>query len=248
MPGPSILIYGDTKMGKTLSACHAMKKALVVLSEPDGLSTIATHLGYMPNNIELLNIDTPEVELAQVTQYIKPKLMNKEYSGVILDTGSELSSRLADSFADRWPKNKFGKFDFATREIKRFIRNIQVTPAVLVMLCHEKKPSVNDQIFYKGGPVFATNNMAQAMCGMFSIVMRACYVQGKGRVFQCLRNTTQWYMGDRYGATADEQPLDLRPILWRILKGDKPQPDWPKLQLKTVELPPMGEVEEGVSL
>jgi hypothetical protein len=231
-------------MGKTLTACHAMKKAVVVLAEPDGLSTVSTHLGYEPAHIELLNIDSPEEELKQVTKVLKPKLMSKEFTGVILDTGSELSSRLADSYADRWPTNKFGKFDFAMREIKRFVRNMQVTPAVFVMLCHEKKPSMADQIFYKGGPVFSTNNMAQAMCGMFSLVLRATYIQGKGRVFQCMKNTTQWFMGDRYGATADEQPLDLRPILWRIMKGDAPMPELPPLQLKTVELPPMTVGEE----
>lgn len=241
--GITILIYGDTKVGKTLDSANALRKGIFLLSEPDGLASAKAHLGFVPDNIELTNLDAPEVELQKSLNHLEPLIKAGKYSSIILDTGSELADRLLASYRQRFPKNGYKAFGFVQDQIKYTIRRIQTMGANFVMLCHESPPMLKDGIFCRGGPLMPSKQLVQSIPPMFSIIMHA-YIHPKfGRVYDCNRRETQWQLGDRYGATADLQPLDLRPIVFRAMFPGKEVPDFPTKTIREVACP-FGNLEE----
>jgi hypothetical protein len=235
--GATILIYGGSKVGKTLDVCHTLRKSVVLLAEPDGLASVTMHLGFTPPHIELTNLNEPEVELFNAINVLKPKMLSGDCSSVILDTGTELANRMLASYRKRWPKNGFGAFGFVQDVLQGAIRELQTTPAAFIMLCHEKEPIMKDGIFYKGGPLMPTSALTKTIPSMFSLIMHARIDKRWGRVYDCNKGETNWQVGDRYGATANLQPLDLRPIMWRIVRPGEPMPDFPEKPIRVVEEP-----------
>ena len=235
--GATILIYGNTKVGKTLDACHTFKKGIVLLAEPDGLASVVSNLGYEPKHIPLTNLDEPEVELVQAVETVRPMMMDGRCSCVILDTGTELGNRLLSSFRRRFPKNGFGAFGFVQDTIQDLIRRLQTTPAAFVMLCHESSPTIKDGIKYLGGPLLPSKPLTQTVPTMFSVLLRARIHDRFGRVYECTKDPCDWQMGDRYGATANLQPLDLRPIMFRIMFPGQDVPEFPPKNIRIVPEP-----------
>ena len=233
----SVLIYGPTKIGKTLDLCHAFKtkskQPFVLLSEPDGLSSIAANLGWMPDHHELKDLRNPFVEANQVLdKRVLPIARSKRYSAIILDTGSELASRFLDAHAEFKTDNPLKLYPIISRQFRTIIRKVLTSGLWCCMICHEQEPRDNELSgFRRGGPKLP-GSLVEEVPSMFSLILRAgLSVSDDGdsynRVYRCDPLSPRWVMGDRYSVAAEEQPMDLRPLIFRLLNPKAPLPKFP---------------------
>lgn len=233
----SILIYGPTKIGKTLDACFAFrtksKQPFVLLSEPLGLDSVESNLGWELDHHELVDLSNPFTEAMQVLdKRVIPNAKAKRYSCVILDTGSELASRFLDAHAQFKTENPLKLYPVVTRQVRMVVRKILTAGLWCVMICHEQEPRDNELSgFRRGGPKLP-GNLVEEMPSQFSMILRAgIEVDDEGekyhRVYRCEPLNPRWVMGDRYGVAKLEQEMDLRKLLFKVLNPGAKLPNFP---------------------
>ena len=241
----SVLIYGPTKIGKTLDSCNAFKtrskQPFVLLSEPDGLSSVASNLGWEPDHHELVDLKNPFTEAIQVIdKRVLPAAKAKRYSAVIIDTGSELASRFLDAHAEYKTENPLKLYPVVTRQFRMIVRKILTGGLWCCMICHEQEPRDNELSgFRRGGPKLP-GNLVEDVPSMFSLILRAgleVNEDGEGyyRVYRCDPLSPRWVMGDRYSVTKEEQPMDLRPLVFQVLNPGMKVPKFPPKAIRHSE-------------
>lgn len=233
----SVLIYGPTKIGKTLDACHAFrtksKRPFVLLAEPDGLASVESNLGWMPDHYELKDLQNPFVEaMKAIDTRVVPAIKSKRYSCVVIDTGSEMASRFLDAHAEYKTDNPLKLYPIVTRQFRLIVRKVLTAGLWCCMICHEQEPRDNELSgFRRGGPALP-GNLVEGVPSMFSLILRAgLEVSSDGesfdRVYRCNPLSPRWVMGDRYSVAKGEQPMDLRPLIFRMLNPGLQVPAFP---------------------
>lgn len=256
----SVLIYGPTKIGKTLDICNAFKTKtklpFVLLAEPDGLASVESNLGWVPPHHELTNLNDPFSEAIQaIDQKVSPMAKRGLCSAVIIDTGSELASRLLDAHAQYKTDNPLKLYPVIGRQFRILIRKILTMGVWCGMTCHESEPRDNELSgFRRGGPRLP-GSLVEEIPSQFSLILRAGVELdtsgtqevsleegdeiGLGavevkyrRVYRCEQLHPRWIMGDRYSVAQPIQEMDLRPLLFRILNQGQPVPQFPPKQIR----------------
>jgi hypothetical protein len=210
----TLLIYGKTKVGKTLDVCYTFgKSAFVILSEPDGLASVEANLGFMPEHFELTNIANPYVEVMALLQKdVLPRIKLGKIKCVIFDTGSEFADRILSVELEKAGADKRRAYQPMYQMFTNVVRTILLAGAWTVMVCHEKiGDAENDR---RGGPLLP-GRLVESVPSQFSLILRAVVRNGQ-RMYVCEPLDPDWITGDRYGACFDEQPMELRAIMWRI--------------------------------
>jgi hypothetical protein len=229
-PTRTILIYGKTKVGKTLDAAYTFgKNGYFLLSEPDGLASVEACLGFMPEHYELTNLANPYAEVTQHLQKVLLPLIKKgQVKCVIFDTGSEFADRLLSVELDNVGADARRAYPQVYRKFTSVIRTILLSGAWVVMLCHQKIADPdNDRM---GGPLLP-GRLVESIPSQFSLILRASVKNtpaGRQRVYYCDPLDPEFLMGDRYGVAFEEQPMELRAIMWRIAH---PGEDTPAVEL-----------------
>jgi len=226
----SVLMYGPSGVGKTTSACHMFKKSFVLLSEPDGLASVEANLGFMPDHHVLKDLDDPYAEARGViVKKVRKRMISGQYSCCILDTGSELASRifaalqLSENVVDG--RKLYPKVEMLFHDL---VRRLQVLPGWFVMICHEDAPKAIEGDYLKGGPRFPGRGLTASTPPMFSLVLRADWDhtgEEMRRCFYCDENDVDWTTKDRYGVSYRVQDMDLRPMILRHMYPGRPLPE-----------------------
>jgi len=222
----SILIFGKTKIGKTLDVCYAFRKAFVMLAEPGGLDSVESNLGFMPNHRLLTDLDNPFIEATNmVNNIILPGCKSGAITCVVIDTGSELADRFATAAISQVGIDARKWSPLVQRWFKSIIRPILSQGVWTVMICHEQR--ADDFSGRPGGPKLP-GALTEAVPAMYSLILHAVVkptVDGYGRFYECDPLNPTWNTGDRFGVTEDSQPMELLPLIFKIQRPDEEVPE-----------------------
>lgn len=222
----SIAIYGPPKIGKTLDVISAFNKAFVCLADPGGLVTVQSHLGFLPAHAELTNLTDPYGEIMRVIdQQFIPGLQQKKYSAIVIDTVTELADRILmaeDVFTKNDPRRSYPR---TAGKIKAIMRKCMMLNTWFVGIFHEIEPTIEETRVIKGSLALPGGKLQVAVAGMFNSVLRAVYQSE--RMYICNPADHSYITGDRTGACKSRQEMDLRPILWRMVRPGETEPEFP---------------------
>jgi hypothetical protein len=224
--GNSILIYGRSKLGKTVDTAYAFQRAFWILTEPGALVSVPACLGYMPKHkIEILDISSPYMEAkGAIEKHVLPGIKSGAISSVVIDTASELTDRMLGAELER-VKDPRQAYQSVTNNFKRLIRMILKEKAWVIAICHESAPSTDDSgAFHPGGPLFPGKGLIQSVPSLFDTILRADVEMGR-RVYRCDPLSPLWRMGDRSNVTTSVQPMELAVLVFKMLHpGQVPPP------------------------
>ena len=230
--GVSILIYGESGIGKSTDVGYALRKAAWLLTEPGGLIPVIRCIGYTPSIIHtLFDSKDPEGELRRaINREILPGIHSGEIRTVVLDTGSEIASRMEGAFGRRFTHGQQVYREIA--DVFVDIINILTTQGIwFVMICHEVPPEL-DKLGKKlrGGPLLPGKKLPRRVPPKFDMVLRATVKEGAlvedhERIYECNPLVMDYITKDRFGVTLPEQPMELAPIIWRIKNPGTPVPE-----------------------
>lgn len=231
--GVSILIYGDSGIGKSTDVAYVYRRAVWLLTEPGGLVPAEQCIGHVPEHVcPLYDIDNPDRELRDVVEnHVVPLACAGKISSVVLDTGSELADRMVAAWKARKMdvRQVFGRIndEFLTA-IRRLI-NLKELGLDIVCICHEIGPERDDDgNLLRGGPLMPGKKLPRTLPPKFDIVLRAAIsvdIGNKGRVYCCDPLDPSYIMKDRWGVTGAVQPMELAPIIYRIKNPGKEPPE-----------------------
>jgi hypothetical protein len=235
MQTSTLLIYGATGVGKTLDVHHAFAafKPLTIVTERGALDSVVANLGVkQPAMIELNDTADPYSSSRRCIDMANKAIAQNGHQAVIMDTGSALAERLFVKVARDVSYDGRRLYPRVEAEFVDITLRLLDLPAWVVMICHESPFKTTERGAVRGGPKLPSGGMIEQVCGMFSIVLRAVKGLRPGstqveRLYLCDQMNQQFIMKDRFGAAQKSQPLDLRPILWRIIAGDQALPPFP---------------------
>jgi hypothetical protein len=179
---------------------------------------VESNLGFIPEHYELTDIVNPYVEVVKHLQTrVLPRVRSGQIRAVIFDTGSEFADRLLSVELDKISSSDKRRAYTPTYQMfTTVMRMILLSGAWVVMTCHEKRGDPDED--RRGGPLLP-GRLVESIPSQFSLILRATVkdtIQGRQRVYLCDPLDPDWIMGDRYGACYEEQPMELRAIMWRI--------------------------------
>jgi hypothetical protein len=226
----SILLYGESGIGKTTDVGYVFRKAVWLQTEPGGLHPVLRSVGYTPDRIvEIFDIERPDKELEEGIAYALALKKEKLVTSVVLDTGSEIADRMLVMYLKKFrdPRQAYTaiQHDFTTS-----IRRLVGAGLWFIMICHEIAPEVDTKTGAKlrGGPMLPGRRLPRALPPKFDIVLRADIddsgLDGSTRVYRCNPLDANWIMKDRLAVTEDVQPMELAPLVYRIKYPGKPVP------------------------
>jgi len=241
----SVCIYGRTKIGKTSDVLNMFQDAYVICTEAEALAPVTHQFGFTPAHTELLDSNDPYTDMLNVIEHnVRPAIASGAHTAVVMDSGTAFGSRLFKHLDRKFRsdgRKVYPKFDHQFRDV---MTQLLTLPVWVVVIFHEQEPKASESRFVRGGPrTGGSASLVEDIGGMFRLVMRGAAVQGPGgiqRAYMCDSLSPQWVQGDAYGATSKQQPMDLRPIVWRIVRPDEVMPD----SMKTPKPYRVVEVEE----
>jgi hypothetical protein len=226
-PRRTVLIYGKTKCGKTLDVAWTFGENGYWLNyEPDGLASVESNLGFVPPYHELVSLTNPYGEtLEHLTKVVLPQVKQGKIKCVIMDTGSEFADRLLSVELGVVGQDARRTYPLVYQKFATIMRTALQSGAWFVMICHQKlADQENDRM---GGPLLP-GRLVESVPSQFSLILRAAIKdtpKGRERVYFCDPEDPYFLMGDRYGAAYIEQPMELKPIMWRVANPDGITPD-----------------------
>jgi hypothetical protein len=222
----TILVVGRTKVGKTTDAFFAFgKRAFGFVTERGALDPVQANFGWTPDHVELLPCPDPyKAAMDLLTGPVTRAAQSGEHSAVILDSITALADRILLRNMHRFNGDGRKVYPQTDMQVKSFLDVLLALPTWVVGIAHEAHPKSGEDYFVRGGPKLPGRELVESVPGMFRMVLRAVVASNSERRYLCDSLDQQWVMGDGYGAAEKSQPMDLRPILWRIMRGDTPVP------------------------
>lgn len=231
-PG-TICIYGRTKIGKTLDVNRCFHKSLVLQAERGAITSVEANLGRVPLHIDCFDVDNPIEEMEQVIrQRVLPAIKKHGLSCVIFDTLSDWADRVFYQLDVELKHHGMQVYPRVGGEVRRMVRLLLQHNVWVVCICHEAAPKDLGG-FQRGGPKLP-GKLVEDTPGLFDLIMRATITTDAGsmdgasggvkRVYQCDGLDSRWVSGDRYSVTKAEQPMDIRPLMYRILNNHQEPP------------------------
>lgn len=222
-----IVTHNSTDVGYTF------RKAAWLQTEPGGLIPVVRCVGYTPQIVHtLFDSDDPVGEFkAVIDSVIIPGAANGTIKTVVLDTGSELAHRIETALHR---KTKDGR-EVYQRVQSVFIESIDLLIKLgiwFVCICHEIGPEVDPSTGnrLRGGPLLPGKKLPRRLPPKFDLVLRADVEHGltpgsSERVYRCDPLDSDYIMKDRFGVTLPVQPMELAPIVFRILNPGVEPPE-----------------------
>lgn len=226
-PKKTILVYGKTKIGKTVDVQYTFGENGYTLNyEPDGLSSVEANLGFVPPYHELISITNPYGEtMEHLNKVVIPQIKSGKIKCVIMDTGSEFADRLLSVELGSVGQDARRAYPLVYQKFTTVMRTVLQSGAWFVMICHQKiADPENDRM---GGPLLP-GRLVESVPSQFSLILRAAMkntTTGRERVYYCDPLDPDFLMGDRYGAAFAEQPMELKAIMWRIANPEGTTPE-----------------------
>lgn len=222
----SILVYGRTKIGKTTDVCYAVRNLdpYVIVTEPGALDPVEANFGFRPAGVELIAPAQPQIEFLRVLMNEARKAVASGARALVWDSMTAFSVRL---FSAMMAQHRDGRrvYGLMRPAVADLVTSYLSIPALVhVAIAHEEPPHETEWGMTRGGPKLEDRRLTEAIPGLFRLVLRATS-DGRERYYDCNGLDGAWVMGDGYGAAALRQPMDLRPILWRVVNGDRPMPE-----------------------
>ena len=177
-----------------------------------------------------------------INEIVVPKAKAGEISSVVLDTGSEVAARMEGAF-DKQFKDGRQVYQALSSTFVELIDTVIKLGIWFVMICHETPPEM-DKTGQKlrGGPLMPGKKLPRRLPPKFDLVLRAAAkadsLGGEAkRVYECNPLSGDYIMKDRFGVTLKEQPMELAPIVFRIMNPGQPVPqELLQKQLKLVDV------------
>lgn len=246
----SICIYGKSGVGKTLDAHHAFAAMfkrdgllpLTIVTERGATDSVVSNLGFSPAEIHAFDVDAPHLEAQRAIAQAHKLVVAGQHRAVILDTGTSLCDRIFAQVSREVRDDGRRLYPKVTTLFSDVLLRFLSIPAWVCVIFHEAPHKVTEGMVQKGGPRVPHAGLTEKVCSLFSLVLRASRVMLPGdmeasRCYECDQLSPTYLMKDRYGAASKVQPLDLRPILWRIAMGDQPVPAFPAKPIRTQDQP-----------
>lgn len=233
-PGHSILIYGDSGIGKSTDVANAFRKAAWILTEPGGLDPATRCLEYEPHPVyELFDVKQPEKEFnTLLNSTIIPKAESGEIRVVVLDTASEIADRIITSWIDKGMDTRQAYGKIVGEVLTPIRRLISLTPQGVwfICICHEIGPEKEEKTgnLLRGGPLMPGKRLPRQLPPKFNLVLRAAVSSDIGeetRVYRCNPTDPHFIMKDREGVVPREMPMELAPIVFRLLHPGQEPPE-----------------------
>lgn len=221
----TICVYGRTKVGKTSDVLNLFRDAFVIVTERGALAPVTHQFGFTPTHVEMLAPSDPYLEMVQIIeQSVVPALVSGKHSAVFLDSGTALSAMIFKHLDRKLKSDGRKVYPTHDQQLKDILLRLLALPVWIIVSFHEAEPSATDTAFVRGGPkTFGSKRLVEDIGGMFRLVLRGVVENGQ-RAYHCDSLSPQWVQGDAYGVTAKRQPLDLRPLVWRLLRPGEAVP------------------------
>lgn len=221
----SVLVYGRTKIGKTTDVCYATRRLspFVIATEPGALDPVEANFGFRPASIELVTPVNPQLEMIQLLAGPARQAVAAGARVLIWDSMTSFCVRL---FSHLMAVHKDGRrvYSLMRPMVADLVTSFLSIPALVhVAIAHEELPHDGEYGMARGGPKLEDRRLTEAIPGLFRLVLRAT-ASGTKRTYECDGMNPLWVMGDGYGSAFPSQPMDLRPILWRVLNPAIPVP------------------------
>ena len=231
----SVLVYGRPKIGKTVDVHFATGgKALTILAEPGGLDSVGPLLGKEPEHVLLTDLSQPHAEAQRVLVKVAKGIVEKRWRSVIFDSFTAFAERVLMAHLESAKDGRlaYGRME---RDVVDIVQRFLYLPNAWVFgIFHEQPGRMDERGATRGGPMVPGRFFHEQMVGMFSLVLRA-YSDGNQRLYSCDPLSNAWATGDRFGVTTRVQPMDLRPLLWKVVKPGEPIPDFPEKKVEETE-------------
>ena len=232
VPPGTIAVYGRTKIGKTVDVNRCFQRAVTIETERGATTSVRAFLGREPLRIGCFSITDPEAEVDRVIEGVLPEAVKKHgLSAAILDTGSELADRIFVVEAVRCGNNGMVLYPRVGSIFKTILRKLLALNLWVIAIFHEREPNTIQGRFSRGGPKLP-GKLVEDAPGLFDTILHATIASGGGmdldggsgaqRVYRCDPLSSEWVAGDRFNATLPEQPMDLRPIMYRAMRRAEP--------------------------
>lgn len=222
----TVCIYGRTKIGKTSDALYTFRDAIVLVTERDALAPVTHQFGFTPPHVDLIDPVDPYVEAVQaIQQVITPAVESGNYPAVVLDSATALSASIFRHLDVKFKSDGRKLYPTHDAQLKDILMRLLVLPCWVIVTFHERGPVADDTSYTRGGPkTSGSKRLVEDIGGMFRLVLRAV-VENNKRYYLCDSASSQWVQGDAYGVTALKQEMNLRPLVWRLLRPGEPVPE-----------------------
>ncbi len=191
-------------------------------------------IGYTPPLVITLFDDVnPRAELMKARDQAVELVKKKEVSTIVLDTGSEIADRMVHAASKRYA-NKMQVYGEVyvefTDVIRTFVALTETYGLWFVCICHDIGPVVDDKtrLRLRGGPLLPGTKLPRAIPPKFDLVLRADVeddLTERKRVYRCDPMDRDYIMKDRFGVTQDVQPMELKPLIFKIMYPDLEVPE-----------------------
>lgn len=230
MPGIPIAVYGPSGIGKTADVARCFRKAYWFMFDPDGLASVKSLWGFTPQHYEMRNLEYPIDEFRDVMQKRVAPLAKlpdadpRKITSVVVDTGTELALRIhsvLDDKLDGQPMRVYPAVKMRFTEAIRSVLNLGLWTVVIFQEQEPRKATPKAGLTARRGGPQLPGSTTQDIMPMFSLMLRASAEIGDGkyeRLYHCDLFDEQWYYKDRYQAAEVVQPMDIRPIMQRIVR------------------------------
>jgi hypothetical protein len=197
------------------------------------------NLGFAPDAVNMIELQRPFAHaLETIRGPVTRAVQSGKYHAVVMDTGDVLCDRIFGELNQKFKGDGRKVYPTTTSRFIEVMDNLLLLPVWVIVICHEQAPKETERGFRRGGPKLPGSDLIEAVPGMFSLTLRATFapmpgVQGRQRVYYVNETSPEWVTKDRFSACKKgNQPMDLRPICWRIIHRDEPVPEFPPKQIR----------------
>jgi len=218
----------------TTDVAWTFRKAAWLQTEPGGLIPVARAIGYTPPLVITLFDDVnPRAELMRARDQAVELVKEKKVTSIVLDTGSEIADRMVQAASKRYTNKMqvYGEIYVEFNDIIRtFVALTETYGLWFICICHDIGPVVDEKTRQRlrGGPLLPGTKLPRAIPPKFDMVLRAAVhddLTERRRVYLCDPMDPDYIMKDRFGVAGDIQPMELKPLIFKILHPNDPVPE-----------------------
>jgi hypothetical protein len=233
---PSILIYADTKFGKTTAVYRALNPVATgwIVGEPGALDgCIDPDLNPWRDgsgkpakpvwSIECLSAVKPSLQMINAAQQAIALMRSGKIGALVFDgLTSYLLREITYVVEVEKTAENYGKAaKLVARRFRQFMLPIleacSVNAVPFVTIAHKNKGPMTIEDTFTPGAADTPNQLLREVPAMFSTVIRLDVRSGK-RIVCCDPLDIRYITGDRFNVVKDGEEADLKAIIGRMIK------------------------------
>jgi len=199
MLAPRTLLYGPSKIGKTVAACAAAHHGLMIAA-PGALAPSQTHLGIPAEKLNIRHADT----LSDVLKILAAE-SKKKHPVIYVD---DLS--LAIKREQAGVKIDWRKFDGSLNDLGKYATESMHNGVPFLITAHEQPERVSSGKYVRGGPQLP-GQAPEGFSGSIDVVLRGVSdeTMQPWPFVVWSRSRKSWVAGDRLAIFPDMGPLNI---------------------------------------